>query len=60
MKRRIDLDLYINRGGLVSLWSDIAHQINPYDMTQALTRKKTTITDLEVLEVSVSRAPLFI
>ncbi|PVG03248.1 pseudouridine synthase [Serendipita vermifera] len=52
VKRRINLSVYINSDGLISLWSDIEHEIAPSDMVQAQKRKKTMITDVEVLALS--------
>lgn len=53
VRRRVDVDLYINRGGLVSLWADVVKRLRDAEIMNALERKKAALSEIEVLGVSV-------
>lgn len=54
-KRRVELDLYVNRDGLVSLWANVVQRIrHAADLENSLKRKKVGLSEIEVLAVSVS------
>lgn len=57
-KRRIDLDLYINREGLVSLWANVVNRLGHADLESALKRKRMAVSEVEVLGISVSTMSL--
>jgi hypothetical protein len=53
-KRRVELDLYVNRDG-VSLWANVVQRIrHAADLENSLKRKKIALSEVEVLAVSVS------
>lgn len=54
-KRRVELDLYVNRDGIVSLWANVVQRIrHAADLENCLKRKKVALSEIEVLAVSVS------
>jgi hypothetical protein len=53
-KGSINVDLYINEAGLVSLWEETVKGLPESDVQQKSKRRKSALTDVEVLGVSVS------
>jgi hypothetical protein len=53
-KGSINVDLYINEDGLVSLWEETVKGLPQSDVQQKSKRRKSALTDVEVLGVSVS------
>lgn len=53
-RHAIDADLYINRNGLVSLWSQVQPRLVHGYSDAIMSRRKISISHYEVLSTSVS------